>query len=560
MPDSHALLGNSVGKDHSSLHRSILPQPGSRLFLPDCPSVYHLRSPDRQDANPADASPKCGHAGDNSPHRHSIQALEQYFTTCYNIITGSNSPANLAGQPLPDTLGDEPDKYDEGDEAETSAPNLIPQRSKTFDYSLNTWASSPSKPEGFIWGSLHAGDHRRFQVWCPKCGKHHPITKEQFRHPDDAKLKNGKWDYERIIEETWHECPHNCGYRFTESDKHRAYAQDWTASKNFPNRKKWFKNLADYEAEIERLGIDDFRKTYPVFWLPSNEEGGRGHNSYHLPSWYSPDGKCSFGELRCQYLRARSSGRIQDMQDVYNQTFAEAFDITTYGVSRITDLPKGAYELGDHWEEAQIHLTDGKPVRILALDRQQASFWGVCRTVGIDGSTRLFWEGELATFDECDLKAQELGAQTVLCDVSFKLKETLSECHKRGWIGMRGEPKKFYPEMLPATKEFPHGQTVRVIYRWANYRASCGNDVATLCWASQGGQDQLAALATHPEKIWTVCATPSNEYVKQMQSKHYDKNQWTKKDDKAPDHLWDCESEIAVWLEVCGIKNEVNAS
>lgn len=494
--------------------------------------------------------------------RHSITSRIQMFTSCFNIITGSNSPTELSGQPVPDTLGDETDKYfdaeskakkdNHGAKSEANATKLIPQRTKTFSYSLNVWTSTPSKPQGFIWKSLHDGDVRRWHFWCPGCGKHHPLTHGQMRHPEDAKRTNGKWDWDRVEAESWHECPHGCGYKFREPDKHRAYAADWEASKAFPDRSWKFDTVEEFEAEMERRGPDEMRKVYPCFWLPSNPDGKRGHNSYQSPSWNSPDSKCTIGACRVQYLEAIASGEMQAIQDYFNQTAAEAFDVVLFGVSSITDLPKGSYEFGDSWEDAAIHGISKTEVRMAGVDRQQASFWVVVRTLGEDGSTRLFWAGEVATFDEVDVKCREMGVQTILCDCSYKMKETLKECQDRGWIPMRGEDKQDYPVYEKPTKEEPTGKMVKHIYRWATYLDSAGRRVSTLVWAKQGGWDQLAALIANKTGVsWTICQTPPKFYTDQVTAKSYmyvkGRLMWAMRDHKAADHCGDCEAEIAVW-------------
>lgn len=495
------------------------------------------------------------------PIRHAITSRIQSFTSCFNVITGSNSPTELSGQPLPDWLGDETDKYfdpesklkkDGGSSrSEASATKLVPQRTKTFSYSLGVWTSTPSKPQGFIWKSLHEGDVRKWNFWCPQCGKHHPLTHGQMRHPEDAKRANGKWDWERVEAESWHECPHGCGFKFREPDKHRAYAADWEASKAHPDRSWEFDTDEDFEAELARRGPEEMRKIYPVFWLPTNPDGKRGCKSYQLPSWNSPDSKCTIGACRVQYLESLGSGEMQAIQDYYNQTAAEAFDAILFGVSAITDLPKGSYEMGDKWEDAEIHGLTKTEVRMAGVDRQQASFWVVVRTLGDDGSTRLFWAGELATFEDVDSKCRDMGVQTVLCDVSYKMKETLDECHDRGWIGMRGEDRQHYPAMEKPSKDFPQGRPVNVIHRWATYTAASGRKVTCLCWAKQGGWDQLAAMIANKTGVsWTICQTPPEFYIKQVTAKSYmvvkGRLQWALRDHKADDHCGDCEAEIAV--------------
>jgi len=495
------------------------------------------------------------------PLRHSITSQIQTFTSCFNIITGSNSPTELSGQPVPDWLGDEVDKYFDAErsgnvkdaaKSEANATKLIPQRAKSFSYSLGVWTSTPTKPTGAIWKFLHEGDVRRWNFWCPGCGKPHPLTHGQMRHPEDAKKANGKWDWDRVESESWHECPHDCGYKFRDPDKHRAYSADWEASKAFPDRSWEFATVEDYEAELARRGPEEMRKVYPCFWLPTNPDAKRGHNSYQSPSWNSPDSKCTIGACRVQYLEAVASGEMQAIQDYFNQTAAEAFDVVLFGVSAITDLPKGSYEFGDKWEDAAIHGISLTEVRIAGVDRQQASFWIVVRTLAEDGSTRLFWAGEVATFDEVDTKCKELGAQTVLCDCSYKMKETLDECQDRGWIPMRGEDKQAYPVMERPSKGWPQGRVVNQIYRWATFTAASGRKVTCLCWAKQGGWDQLAAMIANKTGVsWTICQTPPEYYTKQVTAKSYmvvkGRLQWALRDHKAADHCGDCEAEIAVW-------------
>jgi len=389
-------------------------------------------------------------------------------------------------------------------------------------------------------------------LWCPGCGKYHPLALEQFRYPQEARKANGKWNYEMVEKDAWHECPHGCGYQFREPDKHRAYSADWKASKDHPARKWCFDTKEDFEAELSRLGPDAMREVYPIFWLPTNEDAPRSHASYHLPSWYSPDSKCTIGAVVAQKLRAESSGSMQDVQDFYNQTAAEAFDVVLFGVSSITDLPKGSYEMGDKWEDAMIHAITKTEVRIASVDRQESSFWVVVRTLGEDGSTRLFWAGELTTFDEVDAECKKMGVQTVLCDVSYKMKETLDECHDRGWIGMRGEDRQHYPVMEKPSKEFPQGRPVNHIYRWATSTAASGRKVAWIGWAKQGGWDQLAALIANKTGVsWTICQTPPEFYVKQVTAKSYmvvkGRLMWATRDHKAHDHCGDCEAQIGVW-------------
>lgn len=444
------------------------------------------------------------------PHRHSITALEQFFTTCVNFITGSNSPANVAGSPMPDTVGDETDKFDEGSDKETSTPNLMRHRSITFPYSLNSWSSTPSHMDGFIWNALLASNFQKYMVNCPGCGKLHALTFEQFRHPADAKLPNGKWDLRRIMDETWHECPHGCGYHFKDADKHRLYASD------------------------------------SFVWVPTNDESMPGIEGFHLPSWYSPDTKCSFGAVRVRWLVALTSGKLADIQNFYNQDRAEPFDVQLATGGTVSELPRGSYEMGDPWQDEAKRLDNGKPVRVIVFDVQQDRLIYVCRTVGIGGATRLHSTGTVANFEEAEQVASMLGAGTVGIDCGYNMTVVLDECASRGWIPLRGEDRRGYPEKRP------DGRVVTVKHRWQEVASASRGKVPVLFWATQGVQDDLAWLISGKGPSWTVSANPPEQYLKAMKSHRKTKKtgvyRWDVTSKGVDDHEWDDECMISVLM------------
>lgn len=346
--------------------------------------------------------------------RHDFKALQMLLGGSIIDLTGSNSPANLAGHPCDTVVQDEVDKYMRRGESEAEPSRLADQRAKEFSNPKRLKWSTPTLESGIIWQEFLKTDQRRRFMPCPHCGRFvvlpwsrdftvFPILSDEafVRWDDEAKRKDGTWDLDRVVKSARAECPHCKGHI---RDEHKI--------------------LMDQKGE----------------WRPT-AKGAPGYRGYHLPSMYSVSAETGFGQMAKRFLLAKHS--LQGLQDFVNSDLAEPWCNQDSRSERIELIspPEAAPVVG--------------AIPIMTVDYQQLSphFWYVVRAWTREKS-RLLEFGNLDTWQEVAKKQEELKVRDNHVGVdSGKFAEEVYECCLRhgkilpignrpaihvGWLPMKG--------------------------------------------------------------------------------------------------------------------------
>ena len=213
-----------------------------------------------------------------------ITNLEQQFDRCTLTFVGSNSPANLASRPVRILVADEVDKFAEATAKEADALDLAEQRLKAFSSSKAFFTSTPTTSEGRIWQRYLRGDQRRYYIPCPYCREHIKLEWRQVTW-ENEKLEDGRPDWQRI------------------------------------------RTTAHYVCQLCQGKISDSQKVAGLRhgkWISENKASLPSVRSYHLSSLYSPDRKCTWGNLAVAFLEAKSS--MMGLQGFINGMLAEPWE------------------------------------------------------------------------------------------------------------------------------------------------------------------------------------------------------------------------------------------
>lgn len=276
--------------------------------------------------------------------RHDFKTSQMMIGGSIIDLTGSNSPANLAGNPCDTVVQDECDKFKRRGESEADPCQLADQRCKEFSTPKRVKTSTPTLVSGKIWQELLKSDMRRRFMPCPHCSK--PVvfiwskkftllplngSEAPVRWDDEARREDGRWDLDRVVRSARAECPH-CG----------GHIRD------------------EHKIETDKAGI----------WQPT-QQGAPGYRGYHLSSMYSVSVETSFGAMAKRFLLAKRS--LNGLQDFINSDLAEPYANQDLSRERIELVTPSRIERGSEWKG------------LLSADYQQKSprLWFVVR----------FWDG-----------------------------------------------------------------------------------------------------------------------------------------------------------------------
>lgn len=111
--------------------------------------------------------------------------LEQQFDGMHISITGANSPADLASQPIRFLFLDEVDKFPGASKKEADPIKLARERTKTYHNRKIYMTSTPTLRTGHIWKAMEDADAvKHYFVPCPHCGELIELKWNQVRFPD----------------------------------------------------------------------------------------------------------------------------------------------------------------------------------------------------------------------------------------------------------------------------------------------------------------------------------------------------------------------------------------
>lgn len=252
--------------------------------------------------------------------RHEFKTSQMMIGGSIIDLTGSNSPANLAGNPCDTVVQDECDKFRRRGESEADPCQLADQRCKEFSTPKRVKTSTPTLVSGKIWQELMKSDLRRRFMPCPHCSKLVvliwsknftllPLTGREapVRWDNEARREDGRWDLDRVVQSARAECPHCNGHI---RDEHKI--------------------------AMDRAGI----------WQPT-QQGAPGYRGYHLPSMYSVSAETSFGKMAKRFLLAKRS--LDGLQDFINSDLSEPYANQDLTRERIELVTPTRVERGTEW-------------------------------------------------------------------------------------------------------------------------------------------------------------------------------------------------------------------
>ena len=396
-------------------------------------------------------------------------------------------------------------------------------------------SSTPTTAAGQIWNEFLNGDQRRYFVPCPHCGKaiilalnpermafEKPVGCEAALAWDSAARRpDGTWDYDRVALTAHYKCPH-CGGQIDSRHKTRM------------------------------LSAGE--------WRPTNPYADRGVRSYHLPTFYAPWKKASWGELAVEFLKAKHSPA--GLRNFINSKCAEP-DAGQYdggGMSRRERVILDVSKLSRPSERATI----------MTVDMQKDHFWYVVREWYLGGDSLLVKWGKADTFDDLREISENLKADIVGIDDGYEASKVARECARYPhWICCRGDDRESFPFTDKKGRRVERPFSVREFDPMLGTAHAGRKYVTELRWSNPTVKDILARLRqsdTAPVK-WSI----PHEYATDEYFRHLN-GEWKKRvvnvktgrvslvwvlrSSSWPNHLLDCECmNLAIALKFEILKN-----
>lgn len=142
----------------------------------------------------------------------------------YMNLTGSNSPSDLASNPIRFLFMDEVDKFPGASKKEADPISLARERTKTYRSNRKIYiTSTPTLKTGHIWKELESADaEKHYFVPCPHCGKFIELKWAQVKFPGEEGMTHS--DRAELAKYVCQEC----GCIITDADKPRMLQQgEW---------------------------------------------------------------------------------------------------------------------------------------------------------------------------------------------------------------------------------------------------------------------------------------------------------------------------------------------
>ncbi len=451
-------------------------------------------------------------------------------------LVGSNSPANLASRPVRVLVLDEIDKFPMRTAREADALSLAIERTMSFPEPKIFLSSTPTTSEGQIWQEYLNGDQRRYFLPCPFCQKELILTlnpsksafdkmqgcESQLTWSSKAKRSDGTWDYE-LVERTAHFlCPH-CGQKIFNHHKQKMLAK----------------------------GV----------WRPTNPYADKKVRSYHLPTFYAPWRKASWGELAVEFLKSKSG--VGGLRNFINSKCAEP------------DAGQWEGEGGNRREHITLTLCDANTpktkIRFMTVDRQKDYFYYLIREWYQGGDSLLLSWGKADTFDDLKSIADENKVKVVGVDNGFEAVDTNKNCSRldspqQPWFALRGDGRQSWPHYDNQRKRIEKPFTKKRIDPLIGTSKQHTRFIWELTWSNPTVKDLLSRLrvsTTAPVKWSILQQFATDEYFQHLNSE-YRKREfnrktgrsqlvWTLRSSRWPNHLLDCECmniALALFFEI----------
>lgn len=155
-----------------------------------------------------------------------LQNLTLYLNGMAIYLVGAQSAGALANKSVGLVIGDEVDEWpEELRGGESNALDLLRDRIKRVADAKLVVFSKPKNETDIIWPEYLTGSRHKWFVPCPLCSKDagaiagfQELIWENVRYQHCRDPKSHRWDYHRLIAETWYECAF-CRGRIEEKDK-----------------------------------------------------------------------------------------------------------------------------------------------------------------------------------------------------------------------------------------------------------------------------------------------------------------------------------------------------
>ena len=222
-----------------------------------------------------------------------MQNLTLYLIGMTIYLLTAQSAGSLANKSVGLVVGDEVDEWpEELRGGESNALDLLRDRIKRVDDAKLVVFSKPKNEDDIIWPEFLTGSRHKFFVPCPQCSQaagelagFQELVWEGVRFGHCRDEATSRWDYQKLLGETYYECAH-CKGRIEESDK------------------PWM--LANRDLRQTNFGQDDYQPvprkfsfhTSDLYNLPSVPESTWGHLA---KEWVS----CTTQSQRKRFRRSR---------------------------------------------------------------------------------------------------------------------------------------------------------------------------------------------------------------------------------------------------------------
>lgn len=467
--------------------------------------------------------------------RHAFKVLQMQLGGSVLNIVGTNSASNLSSRPVRVAIMDEVDKFNEGGTRESDAVGLVELRTKKFSRPLRVKTSTPTIPQGLIWGEYTKGDQRRYFLPCPHCRKDVlfawskqyttlPLTGSEayVRWDPAAKRDDGTWDLRKVAASAHAVCPHCEG-----------------------------KIRNDQKTAMLRAGR----------WQATSDQAAQGFRSYHLSSLYAIGPQTSFGALAVKFLQAKAS--LLGLHGFINGDLAEPY-VSQETIGQRVELITAKFDPAEN---------DGW-VDVLTVDcqaRGPAFFWWIHRQWHLtSGESRGIACGPAATWEEIEdiQKARGIKSEAVAVDSGWGARseaEVYATCAQHsvaipqanglplalGWMPTKGYPGRrqwrekdsgiWRPFYVKDLDPFEGSSKAGLIKLWM------------IGFSADYFKDVLAKLRQQSAAVrWSVTAEmASDEYWRHMDGEYLkpDRNTrtgrvvhtWVTRGKDWPNHWFDCE-------------------
>jgi hypothetical protein len=366
-----------------------------------------------------------------------------------------------------------------GDEVWLWKPGMLDEaRGRTHDrWNARLLFVSQGGEEGTDWHNTFKETNQcHFNWFCEECEKpnkwsHSNIKYEKVRDTDD------QYDLEAIKKSVYMECPH-CKAK---------YKDDATTRR---------------------------RLSFNSKYIPENERAlsvKKGYTYTDYAVWWKP-----WSKLVLRWIKASDEmkrGYIDPMKKLKQKRLAD-FWKDDFGDVKIkllaADYKKADFLAGELWE--------GELYRVMTVDVQRDHYWLVMRTWKADGTSRLLYEGKIATDEvirdiQIKYKVQD---KLVFLDAQFDTGRVYDYCVKYGWTALHGHGNDGFTHTKKRGK-----RNIRVRKFYSKYelaQAPSGGQAPYIFWSNEKIKDTLMILRAGQGMAWEVPEDVSEDYKHQIDS------------------------------------------